>query len=109
MEFVRSSRTWLTTPPLEIDKDPNPFTDPIRLRGYRTNVPFKLWFPYAHLWKLTVPVNKASGSAKLPLVLEVRDASLDDAGNLLTPETFTRLGRSGEANFNIRMEVIDSD
>lgn len=109
LEFVRSSRTWLTSPPLEVDEDPNPFTDPIRLRGYRINVPSKLWSPDAHLWRLTVPVNKASGSAKLPLVLKVRDASLDDAGNLLTPKTFTQLGRSGKANFNIRMEVIDSD
>lgn len=109
LDFVRSNRTWLTTPPLEIDEDPNPVTEPIRLRGYRVNVPSKLWSPFAHLWKLTVPVNKASGSAKLPLVLKVRDASVDDAGKLLTPETFAELGKSGEANFNIRMEVIDSD
>lgn len=91
------------------DEDPNPFTDPIRLRGYRINVPSKLWSPYSHLWRLTVPVNKASGSAKLPLVLEVRDSSVDDAGELLTPKTFAQLGKSGKANFNIRMEVIDSD
>lgn len=109
LEFVRSSRTWLTSPPREVNEDPNPFIDPIRLRGYRINVPSKLWSPYAHLWRLTVPVNKASGSAKLPLVLEVRDASVDDAGELLTPKTFAQLGKSGEANFNIRMEVVDSD
>lgn len=72
-------------------------------------MPSKLWSPYAHHWKLTVPVNKASGSAKLPLILEVRDASIDNAGKLLTPKTIAQLGRSDEANSNIRMEVIDSD
>lgn len=109
MDFVRSNRTWLTTPPLEIGEDPNPITEPIRLRGYRVNVPSKLWSPFSHLWKLTVPVNKARGSAKFPLVFEGQDASVDEAGKLLTPKTFAELGKSGEANFNIRMEVIGSD
>lgn len=99
----------IAAPPLEIDEDSNPFADPIRLRGYRINEPSKLWSPDEHVWRLTVPVNKDSGSAKLPLVLEVRDASLDDAGKLLTPDTFPQLARTGKANFNIRMEVIDSD
>lgn len=109
LKFVKANRTWLAPPPPEIDEDSNPFTDPIRLRGYRVNVPSKLWSPFSHLWKLTVPVDKNSGPAKLPLVLDVRDASFDDAGKLLTLRAFTELANSGEANLNIKMEVIDSD
>lgn len=109
LEFIRSSRTWLAPPPPEIDEDANPFTDPIRLCGYRVNVPSKLWSPYTHLWRLTVPIDKRTGPLKLPLILDVRDASVDDAGKLLTPRAFTALGKSGEANLKVKMEVIDSD
>lgn len=82
LDFVRSNRTWLDPPPPEMDEN-NPFGEPVRLRGHRINVPSKLWPAQTHVWKLRVPVDKSTGNAKLPLILDLPDPNADDSVNPL--------------------------
>lgn len=109
LEFVRSNRTWLDPPPPEMDEN-NPFGEPVRLRGHRINVPSKLWPAQTHVWKLRVPVDKSTGNAKLPLILDLPDPSADDSGNpLKSIRGFTDQCLDGNADVKVKIVVIDSD
>lgn len=108
-EFVRSNRTWLGPPPTKIG-GVNPFSDPVCLHGHRIDVPSTLLSVKTHVWKLRVPLDKATGSAELPLILNIPDPSVDDAGNTLeTISDFTERCIMSDANVNVRMKIIDSD
>lgn len=82
----------------------------VSLYGHRINAPSELWPAQTRIWKLRVPLDKTTGSAKLPLVLNLPDASADDAENpFKTIGAFTEQFNMNEAYVNVRMKIIDSD
>lgn len=98
-EFIRSNRSWLAPPPpgmVEVDA----LSNSVRLHGHRVNAPGKPWPPQTHVWKLLVPIDKSTGR---PLILNLPDPTIDDAGNDLK-SVRSILG----AYVNVKMKITDS-
>lgn len=108
LEFVEANRAWLRLP-AKMDDDVNPFTNPVVLHAHRLDTSSTLWAATTQVWKARVPIDKATGSAGLPLILDIQDASRDEDGKILDRRGFTQLARSGKATRNAKFSVVDSD
>lgn len=73
-------------------------------------MPSKLWPVQTHVWKPRVPIDKNTGSAKLPLILDLPDPTMDATGKpLKTIRVFTDQCLDGKADVNVKIDVTDSD
>lgn len=82
----------------------------VSLHGHRINAPSELWSAQTRVWKLRVPLDKTTGSERLPLVLNLPDASVDDTENCSkTIGAFTEQFDMDQSYVNVRMKITDSN